>query len=122
MTDLNDQEREALERRAQDAAGMSSSKYPGARARELIIWRSARRFEAALAAREDTERPDGPTDDDLTELIEMPRDLARVLRDPGIVVKQDGAIFDLIAKWQNAPTPTMSGPVQDPEQEREAKQ
>jgi len=58
MTDLNDQEREALERRAQDAAGMSSSKYPGARARELIIWRSARRFEAALAAREDTERPD----------------------------------------------------------------
>lgn len=39
----------------------------------------------------------------------LPKDLARVLRDPGIVVAQDGAVFDLIANWANAPSDTASG-------------
>lgn len=49
------------------------------------------------------------TDDDVNELIEMPRDLLAVLRDPSIIIRQDAAVFELIAKWQNAPSPTMAG-------------
>lgn len=52
----------------------------------------------------------GPTDEDVNELIDMPRDLLAVLRDPSIIIRQDAAVFELIAKWQNAPAPTMSGP------------
>lgn len=51
----------------------------------------------------------GPTDEDVNELIEMPRDLLALLRDPSIVIRQDAAVFELIAKWQNALSPTMSG-------------
>lgn len=36
----------------------------------------------------------------------MPDDLRRVLSDPSIVIRQDGAVFDLIAKWMKAPTTT----------------
>lgn len=45
----------------------------------------------------------------------LPADLLAVLRDPSIIVSQDQKVFDLIAKWQNAPTPTMGGgpPVQE---------
>ena len=35
-------------------------------------------------------------------------DLARVLRDPSIIVPQDAVVFDLIAKWANAPSNTAS--------------
>lgn len=47
-----------------------------------------------------------PEDRDPTE--GLPPDLARVLRDQSIVVSQDGAIFELIHKWQNAPSNTAS--------------
>lgn len=38
----------------------------------------------------------------------LPPDLARVLQDQSIIVPQDAAVFDLIAKWANAPTNTAS--------------
>ncbi len=40
----------------------------------------------------------------------IPEDLAKVLEDPGIVVPRDALVFDLIARWANAPTPTLSAP------------
>lgn len=43
-----------------------------------------------------------------SEMVEMPADLVRVLRDPGIIVRQDAAVFDLIAKWQKALSGTES--------------
>jgi hypothetical protein len=61
-----------------------------------------------------TEQEHEPTDGELTELIEMPRDLARVLKDPDIIIAQDAAVFELIAKWQNAPKPTIDVPVYEP--------
>lgn len=45
---------------------------------------------------------------------ELPRDLARVLQDPSIIIRQDAAVFELIAKWQNAPCTTESAPVAAP--------
>ncbi len=38
----------------------------------------------------------------------LPADLASVLRDQSVVVPQDAAVFDLIASWAKAPTPTAS--------------
>jgi hypothetical protein len=36
--------------------------------------------------------------------------LAALLRDQGVVVSQDGAVFDLIASYRNAPSNTAAGP------------
>ena len=36
----------------------------------------------------------------------MPDDLRGALSNPGIVVRQDAAVFDLIARWTHAPTAT----------------
>jgi hypothetical protein len=36
----------------------------------------------------------------------MPDDLRAVLSDPGIVIRQDAAVFDLIARWTHAPAAT----------------
>lgn len=44
--------------------------------------------------------------DDPTE--GLPADLARVLRDPSVIVTKDAAVFELIAKWMNAPSNTAS--------------
>jgi hypothetical protein len=41
----------------------------------------------------------------------MPADLASVLRDQSVIVPQDAAVFDLIASWAKAPTPTASAEV-----------
>jgi hypothetical protein len=41
----------------------------------------------------------------------MPSDLAAVLSDPGIIVPQDELVFELIATWAKAPTPTASATV-----------
>jgi hypothetical protein len=38
----------------------------------------------------------------------LPVDLASVLRDQSVVVPQDAAVFELIAAWAKAPTPTAS--------------
>ena len=38
----------------------------------------------------------------------LPPDLARVLRDQSIIVPQDAAAFELIAKWANAQSATLS--------------
>src|SRR4051812_2313169 len=38
----------------------------------------------------------------------LPDDLARVLRDQSIIVPQDAAVWELLAKWQNAPSNTAS--------------
>jgi len=36
----------------------------------------------------------------------MPDDLKGILSDPGIVVRQDAAVFELIARWTHAPAVT----------------
>lgn len=41
----------------------------------------------------------------------LPADLASVLRDQSVVVPQDAAVFELIAAWAKAPTPTASAEV-----------
>jgi hypothetical protein len=38
----------------------------------------------------------------------LPEDLARVLRDQSIIVPQDQAVWELLAKWRNAPSDTAS--------------
>ena len=38
----------------------------------------------------------------------LPADLVSALRDPNVVVPQDAALFDLLAKWKNAPSDTAS--------------
>jgi hypothetical protein len=38
----------------------------------------------------------------------LPADLASVLRDQSVIVPQDAAVFDLVAAWAKAPTPTAS--------------
>lgn len=38
----------------------------------------------------------------------LPPDLARILRDPSIIVPQDQAVFELVAKWMDAPCDTAS--------------
>jgi hypothetical protein len=38
----------------------------------------------------------------------LPPDLARLLRDPRIIVPQDQAVFELIASWMDAPSDTAS--------------
>ena len=48
--------------------------------------------------------PDAASD----PLAGLPDDLARVLRDPSIYVPQDAAVFDLVAKWMEAPSDTAS--------------
>jgi hypothetical protein len=42
---------------------------------------------------------------------DLPDDLRRVLRDQGVIVPQDGAVFALIAGWQNAPSNTASAEI-----------
>jgi hypothetical protein len=66
------------------------------------------------------EQSGGPTDEELTELIELPRDLAAVLKDPGIIIAQDQKVFELIAKWQNAACPTLGVTPTSPEQPEES--
>lgn len=44
----------------------------------------------------------------MSKLSGMPQDLAAVLNEPGIVVRQDARVFELIAGWAKAPTPTVS--------------
>ena len=41
----------------------------------------------------------------------MQADLVSVLRDQGVIVPQDAAVFDLIAGWAKAPTPTASADI-----------
>ena len=41
----------------------------------------------------------------------LPADLASVLRDQSVIVPQDAAVFELIAAWAKAPTPTASAEV-----------
>lgn len=48
-------------------------------------------------------------DETSTEMVELPRDLVQVLRDPNIIVVQDAKVFELLAKWQQAPAATESG-------------
>jgi hypothetical protein len=36
----------------------------------------------------------------------LPTDLAAALRDQSIIVPQDAAVFELIAAWAKAPSPT----------------
>jgi hypothetical protein len=38
----------------------------------------------------------------------LPADLLSVLRDQSVIVPQDAAVFELIASWAKAPTPTAS--------------
>lgn len=45
-------------------------------------------------------------EDDITR--GLPADLASVLRDQSVIVPQDAAVFELIASWAKAPTPTAS--------------
>lgn len=39
----------------------------------------------------------------------LPVDLVSVLRDQSVIVSQDAAVFELVAAWAKAPTPTASG-------------
>lgn len=39
---------------------------------------------------------------------DLPADLASVLRDQSVIVPQDAAVFELVAAWAKAPTPTAS--------------
>lgn len=41
----------------------------------------------------------------------LPADLASVLRDQNVIVPQDAAVFELIAFWAKAPSPTASADV-----------
>ena len=41
----------------------------------------------------------------------IPADLALVLRDQRVIVPQDAAVFELIASWAKAPTPTASAKI-----------
>lgn len=38
----------------------------------------------------------------------LPDDLARLLRDPSIIVPQDAAVFEMVAKWADVPSDTAS--------------
>ena len=38
----------------------------------------------------------------------LPADLVSVLRDHSVLVSQDVAVFELVAAWAKAPTPTAS--------------
>lgn len=42
----------------------------------------------------------------------LPDDLARVLRDPSVIVPQDGVLFERIAEWANAKSGTVSGAIE----------
>lgn len=42
----------------------------------------------------------------MSDAENMPEDLEAVLRDPGIVIRQDAAVFNLIARWNRAPSAT----------------
>lgn len=41
----------------------------------------------------------------------LPADLAFVLRDQRVIVRQDATVFGLIAAWAKAPTPTASAEI-----------
>jgi hypothetical protein len=42
----------------------------------------------------------------MSDADHMPDDLRSVLSDPGIVIRQDAAVFELIARWAHAPAAT----------------
>ena len=53
--------------------------------------------------------PDRPADLAQQDVIAgLPDDLAKLLRDPSILVPQDAAVFKLIAEWMDAPSDTAS--------------
>lgn len=55
------------------------------------------------------ESNDTPAPSDESDPCEgLPPDLAALLRDPRIIVPQDQGVFELIAKWMNAPSDTAS--------------
>jgi len=57
---------------------------------------------AALAASRGTEEtPVDPTEG-------LPLDLARVLRDHSIIVPQDAGLWEMLARWRDAPSDTAS--------------
>lgn len=59
------------------------------------------RRDAALEAhRATTLGGEAERDDELNELLAVPRDLAAILRDPAVVIHRDAAVFDLIGRWQ----------------------
>jgi hypothetical protein len=41
----------------------------------------------------------------------LPADLASVLRDQSVIVSQDAAVFEQVAAWAKAPTPTASAEI-----------
>ena len=89
--------REALRRM------IAVTELPGTRSELSSETERAKSFaRAALAENGDTMLGE-------SELVEMPADLVRVLRDPGIIVRQDAAVFELLAKWQKASITTGEG-------------
>jgi hypothetical protein len=48
----------------------------------------------------------------------LPEDLARVLRDQSIIVPQDQAVWELLAKWCNAPSNTASADLPETKEEK----
>lgn len=50
----------------------------------------------------------GPHHADEGRHDDLPPDLLRALRDQSVIVPQDQAVWELIAKWQNAPCDTAS--------------
>jgi hypothetical protein len=42
----------------------------------------------------------------MSDADHIPDDLRAVLSDPGIVIRQDAAVFELIARWTHAPAAT----------------
>jgi hypothetical protein len=63
-------------------------------------WNGYQRSGSQRAYRVNDDAPD-PTEG-------LPQDLARVLRDQSIIVPQDAAVFEMIARWSNAPSDTAS--------------
>lgn len=88
-----DKQRETMEREWQRLPGLSEG------GRLLKSPESAAGFEAGFRAGLVASPPEE----------EMPADLRRLLEDPGIVIRQDAAVFDLIGKWQKAKATTESG-------------
>lgn len=41
----------------------------------------------------------------------LPRDLASVLRDQSLIVRQDAAVFELMAAWAQAPVTTATAEI-----------
>jgi len=54
------------------------------------------------------ERSDSAPEPEACPTCGLPKDLLAVLRDQSIIVPQDAAVFELIARWANAPSNTAS--------------